>query len=101
MDPNPTPAFSATTSPDSNSTNPPRTAGDLPPEAIALAGRIFDAARNGQVEMFEQALPRGLSANLTNDKGDSLVCSEVAWDCILALACPASHVEEVFSLAFR
>jgi len=52
----------------------PRSAVDeLPPEAIALAGRLFDAARIGQVDVFEQALPRGLPANLTNDKGDTLV----------------------------
>ncbi|ETI29138.1 hypothetical protein G647_01591 [Cladophialophora carrionii CBS 160.54] len=48
-------------------------ADELPPEAIALAGRFFDAARSGQTEIFEQALPRGLPANLTNDKGDTLL----------------------------
>jgi ankyrin repeat protein len=51
----------------------PQSTGQLPPEAIAFATRMFDAARNGTVEVFEQALPRGLPANLTNDKGDSLV----------------------------
>ena len=45
----------------------------LPPEAIALAGRLFEAARKGQMDIFEQALPRGLSPNMTNEKGDSLV----------------------------
>lgn len=45
----------------------------LPPEAIALAGKFFDAARQGQMAIFEQGLPAGLPANLTNDKGDSLV----------------------------
>lgn len=48
-------------------------ASTLPPEAIALASRMFDAARTGQMDIFEQALPRGLPANMTNDKGDSLV----------------------------
>ncbi|KEF63204.1 uncharacterized protein A1O9_01181 [Exophiala aquamarina CBS 119918] len=55
---------------------PPATANTtdtLPPEAIALASRFFDAARHGQLDLFEQALPRGLPANLTNDKGDSLL----------------------------
>lgn len=47
----------------------------LPPEAIALAGKFFDAARHGQMEIFEQGLPAGLPPNLTNDKGDSLVSS--------------------------
>ncbi|ETS75616.1 hypothetical protein PFICI_12560 [Pestalotiopsis fici W106-1] len=45
----------------------------LPPEAIAFAGRMFDAARSGNKEIFEQALPAGLPANLTNDKGDTLL----------------------------
>lgn len=61
---------------------PPQTSGgptsvrQLPPEAIALAGRMFDAARNGDeqsVALLTQALERGLPANLTNDKGDTLV----------------------------
>lgn len=47
----------------------------LPPEAIAFATRMYDAARSGQLDIFEQALPRGLPSNMTNDKGDSLVCS--------------------------
>ena len=54
----------------------------LPPEALALASRMFDAARTGQVDIFQQALPAGLPVNMTNDKGDSLVrnayCAEVA-----------------------
>lgn len=54
----------------------PRSADELPPEAIALATRMFDAARKGDersVALLTQALGRGLPANLTNDKGDSLV----------------------------
>lgn len=47
---------------------------ELPPEAIAFATRMYDAARNGQMDIFQQALPAGLPANMTNDKGDSLVC---------------------------
>lgn len=46
---------------------------DLPPEAIALAGRMYDAARAGQIDIFQQALPAGLPANMTNEKGDTLV----------------------------
>lgn len=45
----------------------------LPPEAIAFATRMYDAARAGQMDIFQQALPAGLPANMTNDKGDSLV----------------------------
>ena len=56
-----------------STSDPPQTASELPPEAIALATRFFDGARNGQMDIFEQALPRGLPANLTNEKGDTLV----------------------------
>ncbi|KAL5354028.1 hypothetical protein ACLOAV_000113 [Pseudogymnoascus australis] len=45
----------------------------LSPEAIAFAARIYDAARAGQIDLFEQALPAGLPANMTNEKGDSLI----------------------------
>ncbi|KAH8595184.1 ankyrin repeat-containing domain protein [Bisporella sp. PMI_857] len=45
----------------------------LPSEAIALATRMFNAARDGQLDVFQQALPAGLPSNLTNDKGDTLV----------------------------
>ncbi|KFY16374.1 hypothetical protein V492_01359 [Pseudogymnoascus sp. VKM F-4246] len=45
----------------------------LSPEAIAFAARVYDAARAGQMDLFEQALPAGLPANMTNEKGDSLV----------------------------
>ncbi|ESZ91596.1 ankyrin-like protein [Sclerotinia borealis F-4128] len=55
--------------------NPPNniTVASLPPEAIAFATKIYDAARNGDIEIFEQALPAGLPANMTNEKGDSLI----------------------------
>ncbi|KAL8969827.1 MAG: hypothetical protein Q9197_004136 [Variospora fuerteventurae] len=45
----------------------------LPPEAIDLATRLFNAARAGNLPVFEQAIPAGLPANLTNDKGDTLL----------------------------
>jgi hypothetical protein len=45
----------------------------LPPEAIAFATKMYDAARAGQIDIFEQALPAGLPAGMTNEKGDSLV----------------------------
>ncbi|KDN67506.1 hypothetical protein CSUB01_04269 [Colletotrichum sublineola] len=44
----------------------------LPPEAIALAGRMYDGARKGDIALFQQALPAGLPANMTNEKGDTL-----------------------------
>ncbi|KAI2603756.1 ankyrin [Hypoxylon sp. NC1633] len=45
----------------------------LPPEAIEFASRMYNAARTGEKEIFEQALPAGLPANLTNEKGDTLL----------------------------
>ena len=47
--------------------------GSMPPEVVEFATRMFDAARQGDTAVFAQALPAGLSANLTNDKGDSLI----------------------------
>ena len=53
---------------------PPATASSsLPPEAIAFAGRMYDAARAGQLDVFQQALQAGLPANMNNEKGDTLV----------------------------
>lgn len=52
---------------------PGATDSSLPPEAIEFAGRMYDAARSGQKDVFEQALPAGLPANMTNEKGDTLV----------------------------
>jgi hypothetical protein len=51
---------------------------ELPQEAIAFAGRMYDAARAGQVDIFQQALPRGLPPNLTNEKGDTLVSARLS-----------------------
>lgn len=46
---------------------------ELPPEVVAFAGKMYNAARAGQIEIFQQALPAGLPANMTNEKGDTLV----------------------------
>jgi len=55
-------------------TPPPSSPSDLPPEALALATRLFEAARQGQTDIFEQVLQRSERiANLTNEKGDSLI----------------------------
>ncbi|KAK3376342.1 ankyrin repeat-containing domain protein [Lasiosphaeria ovina] len=52
---------------------PSPAASAIPPEAIELATRMYDAARQGDLDIFRQALPAGLPANLTNDKGDTLL----------------------------
>ncbi|KAK1674002.1 ankyrin repeat-containing domain protein [Colletotrichum godetiae] len=53
--------------------DPSQGAQSLPPEAIALAGRMYDSARKGDIAIFQQALPAGLPANMTNEKGDTLL----------------------------
>merc|ERR1712054_420221 len=45
----------------------------IPPEAIALAGRMYNAARQGDMAILGQALPAGLPPNMTNEKGDTLL----------------------------
>ena len=62
---------------------PPHPAGatiaELPPEALDLATRLFDAARTGDPDgLLAAALERGLGPNMTNAKGDTLVgCATV------------------------
>jgi ankyrin repeat protein len=43
------------------------------PEVIELAGKVFDLARTGDAETLAAYVDAGVPANLTNDKGDSLV----------------------------
>lgn len=49
------------------------TVDSLPPEAIALAGRLFDLARAGTTADLEQYVDAGIPANLTNGSGDTLL----------------------------
>ncbi|MFF0205441.1 ankyrin repeat domain-containing protein [Streptomyces sp. NPDC005017] len=43
------------------------------PEVVELATKIFDLARRGRTEALVAYLDAGVPANLTNDRGDSLV----------------------------
>ncbi|RBY90440.1 ankyrin repeat domain-containing protein [Blastococcus sp. TBT05-19] len=45
----------------------------IDPEVIELAGRVFDLARGGHTEELSAYLDAGVPANLTNDKGDTLL----------------------------
>lgn len=45
----------------------------LPPEAIQLATRLYNGAREGDLPLLSQALSAGLPCNMTNEKGDSLL----------------------------
>ena len=43
------------------------------PEVVELATKIFDLARQGRTEALVAYLDAGVPADLTNDRGDSLV----------------------------
>jgi ankyrin repeat protein len=43
------------------------------PEVVELATKIFDLARRGQTEALVAYVDAGVPADLTNDRGDSLV----------------------------
>jgi uncharacterized protein len=45
----------------------------IEPGVIELAGRVFDLARGGRTEELAGYLDAGVPANLTNDKGDTLL----------------------------
>ena len=47
--------------------------GPIDPGVVELAGRVFDLARGGRTEELVAYLEAGVPANLTNDKGDTLL----------------------------
>ena len=61
------------------------------PEVVDLATRIFDLARRGETEALVAYVDAGIPANLTNDRGDSLVM----------LAAYHGHAEAVRALLER
>jgi uncharacterized protein len=65
--------------------------GPIDPEVIELAGRVFDLARGGATGHLVEYLDAGVPANLTNDKGDTL----------LILAAYHGHAETVTALLER
>ncbi|MGY1591452.1 ankyrin repeat domain-containing protein [Geodermatophilus sp. SYSU D00708] len=65
--------------------------GGIDPEVIELAARVFDLARFGATEELVAYLDAGVPANLTNDKGDTL----------LILAAYHGHPETVAALLER
>lgn len=46
-------------------------------EAIRLAAQMYNAAREGNNKVLEEAIEGGLPPNLTNEKGDTLVSREI------------------------
>ncbi len=61
------------------------------PEVIELARRVFDLARGGHTEELSLYLDAGVPANLTNEKGDTL----------LILAAYHDHADTVGALLAR
>ena len=45
----------------------------LPPEALELASKLFDFAREGKSPELQQYIRAGIPVNLTNHKGDTLL----------------------------
>ncbi|MFF0557541.1 ankyrin repeat domain-containing protein [Streptomyces sp. NPDC004266] len=43
------------------------------PEVVELASKVFDLARTGDADALAAYVDAGVPANLTNDKGDTLV----------------------------
>ncbi|MFD4035242.1 ankyrin repeat domain-containing protein [Streptomyces sp. NPDC058637] len=65
---------------------------ELPdPEVVALAAKVFDLARRGETDTLAAHVDAGVPANLTNDRGDSL----------LMLAAYHGHASAVTALAGR
>jgi ankyrin repeat protein len=63
----------------------------IDPGVIALAAKVFDLAREGDTEQLTAYLEAGVPANLTNDKGDTL----------LILAAYRGHTDTVTALLQR
>ncbi|WP_329213078.1 ankyrin repeat domain-containing protein [Streptomyces sp. NBC_00683] len=61
------------------------------PEVVELATKVFDLARQGEAESLAAYVDAGVPANLTNDRGDSL----------LMLAAYHGHAGAVTALAGR
>ncbi|MCU1664805.1 MAG: uncharacterized protein QOI36_3559 [Pseudonocardiales bacterium] len=69
----------------------PATPGGLDDETLAFAHRMFDLARDGNTDVLAAHVDAGVPANLTNDKGDTL----------LILAAYHGHGETVAALLAR
>nr|POE86993.1 putative ankyrin repeat protein [Quercus suber] len=69
---NQVPTTSTQTSSQTSGT-PLAAARQLPPEAIDLATKLFDFAREGRTADLAQYITAGIPVNLTNHKGDTLL----------------------------
>ncbi|KAL9093665.1 MAG: hypothetical protein Q9159_000194 [Coniocarpon cinnabarinum] len=69
---NPQPASDQSSGQPKPSSNAQSTS-QLPPEALDLAAKLFDAARSGNTDLLAQYLSAGIPPNLTNSSGDTLL----------------------------
>lgn len=60
----------STTNTEGESTNPPPS---LPSEALDLAAKLFDLAREGDTSALSSYITAGIPKNLTNSSGDTLL----------------------------
>lgn len=58
---------------ENSSNSSSKTLPQLPPEALALATKLFDYARHGQTPELLQYIQSGIPSNLTNHKGDTFL----------------------------
>lgn len=65
------PQQTATTAQPQTTSSP--SASQLPPEALSLASKLFDFAREGKTPELQQYISAGIPVNLTNHKGDTLL----------------------------
>lgn len=52
---------------------PPEKPDSLPPDTLAYAQALFDAARRGNIEALRQPLAAGLPPNMQNQNGDTML----------------------------
>lgn len=71
QEPQPQPSSPPSSSTATSSTPP--SASSLPPEALALASKLFDLARSGATQTLRQYITAGIPPNLTNHAGDTLL----------------------------
>jgi ankyrin repeat protein len=59
--------------PTTSHNEPPRDPSSLPPEALDLAAKLFDLARDGQTNDLSTYLTQGIPPNLTDSRGNTLL----------------------------
>lgn len=75
--------------------------GDVDPDVVELATRIFAMARAGDTASLDAYLSAGVPANLTNDRGDTLVMLAAYHGHAETVACLCRHGADVNRLNDR